>query len=423
MFCIAGVKELLLFFAQRASYDERSFQEPADADLAQSPLMTIENLNVVRWQQGQGLLVRAGCAPESIDLTRMQLPDHCYVALPSDAVRSIAVPVASEEVKHLNQALPFMLEESLLEDVDELHFAHTPMRDGSHAVAVVKRANMVQWAEELPEALGEIPWVSEALCLPWSAGQLTLVFENDWVLVRWGEAQGARIEFALLSVLLNSLGGECQVIVAYGKDQQTALAAIPEQLYDRVQWRQGGLSEALLLSDDRPAGPDLRQGPFMPRLPLQRWWNVWRRVAIALGAALMLKTGFSLADYQMLKTENVQLRQAIQTSYRRVNPKGAVVDVEKQLDRQLAEFGAGTQTRAFTPVLVDMLGAMALIEGITLMSVNYSGGRDLRINLSAPDFQSVEQVREQLGKRSLRAELENSSARNNRVAARLRVEI
>ena len=52
MFCIAGVKELLLFFAQRASYDERSFQEPADADLAQSPLMTIENLNVVRWQQG-----------------------------------------------------------------------------------------------------------------------------------------------------------------------------------------------------------------------------------------------------------------------------------------------------------------------------------------------------------------------------------
>jgi len=70
-----------------------------------------------------------------------------------------------------------------------------------------------------------------------------------------------------------------------------------------------------------------------------------------------------------------------------------------------------------------MLGAMALIEGITLMSVNYSGGRDLRINLSAPDFQSVEQVREQLGKRSLRAELENSNARNNRVVARLRVEI
>ncbi|GIR68967.1 MAG: hypothetical protein CM15mP74_02180 [Halieaceae bacterium] len=33
------------------------------------------------------------------------------------------MPVAPDEVKHLRQALPFMLEESLLEDVTELHFA------------------------------------------------------------------------------------------------------------------------------------------------------------------------------------------------------------------------------------------------------------------------------------------------------------
>jgi type II secretory pathway component PulL len=125
----------------------------------------------------------------------------------------------------------------------------------------------------------------------------------------------------------------------------------------------------------------------------------------------------------MLKAEDLRLRQAIQESYRRINPRGQVVDVEKQLNRQLAEFGAGAQTRAFTPVLVEILSAAAAVEGVALTSVNFSGGRDARINLSAPDFQSVEKLRDQLVTRSLSAELENSNARQDGVMARLRVEI
>tara|TARA_A100001388_G_C28437578_1_gene342581 strand:- start:27 stop:461 length:435 start_codon:yes stop_codon:yes gene_type:complete len=144
---------------------------------------------------------------------------------------------------------------------------------------------------------------------------------------------------------------------------------------------------------------------------------------VALGVALILKTGLSVADYQTLKAEDLQLRQAIQDSYRRINPRGAVVDVEKQLNRQLAELGAGAQHRAFTPVLVMLLGAAGAVPEITLTSVNFSGGREIRVNLSAPSFQSVEQVREQLGQRSLQASLESSNARGDGVVARLRVEI
>ena len=115
------------------------------------------------------------------------------------------------------------------------------------------------------------------------------------------------------------------------------------------------------------------------------------------------------------------MRQAIQESYRRINPRGAVVDVEKQLNRQLAEFGAGAQQTAFTPSLVKLLDAMSAVPGIALTSVNYSGGRDMRVNLSAPDFQSVERVREQLSRRLPAAELENSNARGDGVVARIRV--
>jgi type II secretion system protein L len=316
-----------------------------------------------------------------------------------------------------------MLEESLLEDVSELHFAHAPLRDGLQAVGVVKRATINEWMEEMPEPLRDLPWVTEALCLPWSADQWTLLFESESVLVRWGEAEGARVEVALLPALMESLDSGQDVVVAYGQDEAAARASIPPQFHDQMQWRQGGLSEALLLAEPVPAGPDLRQGEFAPQLPLKRWWGVWQQVAVALGVALILKTGLSVADYQTLKAEDLQLRQAIQDSYRRINPRGAVVDAEKQLNRQLAELGAGAQHRAFTPVLVTLLGAAGAVPDITLTSVNFSGGREIRVNLSAPNFQSVELVRDQLGQRSLQASLESSNARGDGVVARLRVEI
>ena len=53
------------------------------------------------------------------------------------------------------------------------------------------------------------------------------------------------------------------------------------------------------------------------------------------------------------------MRQAIQESYRRINPRGAVVDVEKQLNRQLAELAL----RA-APSLHSCLGNAIGVAGV-----------------------------------------------------------
>ena len=385
--------------------------------------MSTENVNIVRLEEGAFVLLQPGLAPAALDLETQTLSENAVVALPADRLRSLTVRVAPEEVKHLKQALPFMMEESLLDDVDALHFAHQKLDDERHAVAVIERETLAAWVAEMPDALREKPWISEALCLPWSEGHCTLVFEAEHVLIRWGLAEGARVEHALLPGLLDTLRETSSAYVAYGVDEQSARGLLPQHVNDVLQWRQGGLPEALLLADAILTAPDLRQDSFAPKLPLMRWWGVWQRVAVALGVALILKTGVSVADYQTLKTEDLQLRQAMQDSYRRVNPRGAVVDVEKQLNRQLAEFGAGGQQSAFTPSLVALLTEISKVDGIALTSVNYSGGKDMRVNLSAPDFQSVERVREQLAQRLPAAELENSNARGDGVVARIRVEL
>ena len=157
MCCTACPIALLLFFGQRASYDAVTVSSYLLTGVANPSLMNPENLNVVRWQQGQGFLLRPGHAPQSLGAGEVNLPENTCLALPSDMVRNLTVPVAPEEVKHLRRALPFMLEESLLEDVSELHFAHAPLQDGLQAVGVVKRAAINKWMEELPELLRAYP--------------------------------------------------------------------------------------------------------------------------------------------------------------------------------------------------------------------------------------------------------------------------
>ena len=384
--------------------------------------MSRENLNLVSWQAGRFVLVRPGGAEKTIVSLPDALPENTVFALPANQVRTLSVPVAPEEVRHLRQALPFMLEDSLLDDVEEVHVASRPLGHDQHAVALVRVSAMEDWVEAATETVSEIPWVSEALCLPWSEGECTLVFESDSVLLRWSESEGTRIERALLGALLEGLSLSSLSLIAYSSNQGGDAVQIPENLQSCTQWRTGGLSEALLLSEVSASRVDLRQGRFAPRLPLARWWGLWRQVAVALGVALILKIGLAVADYQTLTRENLQLRQAIQDSYRRVNPRGTVVDVEKQLNRQLAEFGAGASKSSFTPILVDTVGALARVNGVTVTSLNYSGTGAIRLNLSVPDFQSVEQVREQLRKTNLPAELESSSARGEGVVARLSIE-
>ena len=116
-----------------------------------------------------------------------------------------------------------------------------------------------------------------------------------------------------------------------------------------------------------------------------------------------------------LKSRNLELRSAIQDSYRKANPRGAVVDVEKQLNRQLSEFAGGDGVAAFTPRLVDVVTATLAHDG-RVTSVNYSAGQ-LRLNLTADNFAAVERIRQQLEQSGLKATLNIECSRRRSSSA------
>ncbi|MFV0278613.1 MAG: type II secretion system protein GspL [Parahaliea sp.] len=356
----------------------------------------------------------------------------CF-AVPSAALRLLTLEVPADEKKHLAQALPFTLEEQVAEDVDELHFAFAPLSSpfgNRYAVGLCRREDMADWQAQLADFGQLSQWLPEALLLPWREGEWCLLLEGERAVVRSGECGGFACERELLPLLLEAAlaeaesgdGQEPGALVVYGADQAADLALVPEALRARCQWRRGNLCSALLLVDALP-GLNLLQGAFAPRLPLARWWREWRLVAVVLAAVFCLQLLSTWLDYRALSRQNLELRTAREASYRQAYPQGAVVDPEKQLQRQLDALRGTGGGSGFVPLL-DRVGRVLVAEpGTRLASLNYSDrSGDMRMNLVARDYESVERVRAGINAGGLSATMESSSAQGEGVRARLRVE-
>ena len=346
------------------------------------------------------------------------------LAVPGADTRLLELPVAREERRHLDTSLPFMLEESLSEDIETLHFARQSLEAGRYAVAVSAQNAMQRWRAALGDLWDKLPWVPEPLLLPWDRGAWTLVCAADNALLRYGRAVGTRLEYPLLGPLLEGLlerETPARVLV-YGDDETRDRARLPAALRERCEWRQGGLGAALRRADDSAPLLDLRQGAYAPRLPYARWWRQTRALAALLLAALLLHALALWMDLRRLQRQDVALRGEIQALYREVNPRGAVVDAERQLRRQVAALRGGEVGTSFSALLAPLGEAVAAGSGVLLASLNYSQrSGELRLNLLAPDFAAVETLRQRLVEAGLEASLETSSRSGERVRARLRV--
>jgi general secretion pathway protein L len=354
-----------------------------------------------------------------------RLVTPCF-AVPGADVRLLTLPVTAQEKKHIGKSLPFMLEEQVATDIEALHFASMPLDKESFAVAVCALDKMPAWQALLADYPGISSWIPEPLLLPWQAGEWCIVLEDEGAIVRTGYCEGSTIEREMLPVLLASaLADETTVpatVIVYGHDQVADTALLPVDLQDKVQWRAGNLYSALMLGDSDSTTLSLLQGEFAPRLPLARWWRQWRAVAAVFAAACAMHLLATYADYRNLKSENLALRTAVQDSYRKAYPKGAMVDAEKQLRRQLDAMRGSAQTSGFVS-LIDRVGSViASRPGTTIATINYSDKSDeMRMNIVAADFEAVEQMRADINNAGLQAVMESSSAQGDRVRARLRV--
>ncbi len=340
------------------------------------------------------------------------------------------------------QAAPYLLEESLTEDVETLHFtAGAKMASGEFPLAIIARERMRQLVDWLDAAgLNNVIALPEPLLLPLktegeSAEWVALV-EDSRVVFRAGQHAGFSVEQDSFPLLLEQLLQESGSTKGEDEPQAQRLRLIghnipslslPEGIHaslDEIPSTHTLAAFAPQVQNiDKPM--NLLQVAFNRRPQLGNVFRVWRLTAALAFICLLVLMGGSISEYVQLKQRETELNAAIEnvlkTTFpdikRIVNPRA---QMKSRLNALQRNAGGGGQ---FLPVLSAVSQGLSSIPGVTLNSLNYRAGR-LDVEFDAKQLGEIDRLKQALEKNSLlKVTVQSANQDKDRVRGRLRVEM
>ncbi|AZL85986.1 type II secretion system protein GspL [Aliivibrio salmonicida] len=339
------------------------------------------------------------------------------VLLPSSDVllREVAIPEGA--ARQFSSMLPFIIEDDLAQDVDDLHIVIIKKNNKTAQIAIVEHEKMDTWITQLKDAeIHAKQWLPDVLALPYQEDGLSLVQLNDQWLIRHQEHQGAVAESSWVSVLLdgmvifaNAQKLESQSDVDEAESESTPVVVIhaysPCEIEidnAEVHIESPELVMQLLAEGAIHSKVNILTGRYRPQSSWRKHWRIWQKVILAFGLVMVAFVGQHISEVQKLEQHSVALRAESERIFREIFPAKRKIPTSSYLKSQIKneemrlQGGAGGN---------DLLGWMAELQPylakvpqVKLKSLKFDGKRDeLRLQASAADFPYFEQLTSELG--------------------------
>ena len=340
--------------------------------------------------------------------------------VPADRCSLVRVDLPEMSGSRMSQALRWAVEDSIAGDPEQQHVVPVRRaRDGRLLCLVVARSDMDEWLATLPERPARL--VPDAACLPRGEHEVVLMPLGEFVLARAGDDVFDRIEPGLLDSLvpeyMGSVGDHARLV--WLGDQ-------PPVELDRFdpESRPDGASALALLAPAALGSPgaafNLLQGEYAERdrATVARQWRLagW----LAAFAAFLLLAGV-LAEYTMLKREQLRLEQTVEARFAELFPDIAtVVRPRAQAERALAELRGGSRDR-FVQLVSAVSPLFSGAEGIEVTSISYIDGT-LDLALETSSLADMEALQRQLRAQGIDAALRDVEVLSDSTRGRIRID-
>lgn len=425
-----------------APADQRYSLWPAAAMAARVATNVLELFLPHGWPQSQGSIhwtARTGTSITSgkVD-TLEELPAHVrrHVLLvwtpPADTLLTQA-RLPTRNRRKIAQALPYALEEQLLGDPTDLHFAYQRDNEDTLAVAVTARERMQTWLQALHDArLQPTRLCPATLSLPLDVDDWALAFVDGWIWLRTAPYSGIVCRAtengppALVAAALQEARGTTQMPM-----RMTIFNAPPDFAPDK--WTVAleleiALSEQSLWEARLNATPpiNLLQGDFAPARGLRKQLRPLLPAAIIASVWLMGTFAFTVGNWWQLDRKHRSYQQAMTGLFRQAFPDAKVVlDPALQMQRNLETLQiqtGGAGSRDLLPLLASVAPVMRANPQASLRTLKYEDAR-ITLDLRLPDFEALEKIRNAMNANSkLSAEVLAANSRGSEVEGRLRIE-
>ncbi|MDM3869756.1 type II secretion system protein GspL [Porticoccus sp. W117] len=345
-----------------------------------------------------------------------------WFLLPGDKVALNQLPCSTKERRHLRKAAPYELEEQLISDVEQLHFAFTSPQDDQVTAACCDQDWLQQQLDAFQEAGLEVNhMVPEPLMLPQVENGWSLGVSGRSVVVRCGASQGFALESPLMPTALQQLSEQHEpesVLLLAANDQQLGQLQrlLPESLRERCQSRLETWPQTVLAAAEQSPVLDMRQGKFSNHLPVARWWQQWQRVAIFAAAVLLVFVVAQVVQYNQAKTQGQKIEQQIaqtvsESLSRRISGRTAerlLNSLRSELRKRRGNNGGGYQSP--TAILAEIMPVFAATQGVVPGNITFTGrSGEVRINCWAPNFDALQKIQMALEKQRYQVRFTSSA--------------
>lgn len=376
--------------------------------------------NRIHWLikiNGQEDIIASGELPNAGELTQLtekSAAREVVVFVPTSdiAIKRIKVPGSSQRAIRL--AAPYMLEETLAQDVEQLCFAFNDLKQDEQGhncfVAALERKQLEIWLQWLADAnIFCKLMIPDALALPVVPQSSSAVMLGEQVLIRLGEWQVMSFEanaWPVISQFFKGLDENEQTIHAY-----SALSEVPDEL--TIEYLPEELPLAIL-ANNHARKFNLLQGEFQVKEKRSADTMNWLWVAGVACFALILNFGLKGAELYQLSNQQEALETEIIEKYKTVFPETKRVrisTVRSQLRQKLAEVGNSEDSAGFLALLVKLEPALASVPEIKPQTLKFDGKRqEVRMQTVAKDYQYFEKLKVAFEKAGLTV---NLGAQNN----------
>ena len=381
-----------------------------------------------------GMLGEVQSGTDTAALAHAAIGRQLVVVIPGQDVMLTAATFPDTDRSHLLKALPFAIEEQLAADVDAQHLAIPDTRPDAHVVpvAVVARATMDEWLARL-RACGIEPHylLPDTLLLPVADDTWTLLLDQQCAILRQDRFSGFTVDSHMLqpwlaAAVARSAGPPQRLHIIDARNNATSDPIQPIAAFDG-EVTQEVTDEPLLALFARNFQEhdtiNLLQGHYSRRERMGPLWRPWKRVAAVFAAWVLIAMGGAAAELVYLQQQNAALRERIETVFRQAFPDVRnVVNPRVQMEQRLKEMRgtAPGSNDGFLELATRAANGVRSTPKVRLTGLNY---RDTGLDLefSAPDFETVEQLKRQIEEQGLQVEILSASASQSNVDARIRL--
>ncbi|RLQ18121.1 type II secretion system protein GspL [Vibrio sp. SBT000027] len=360
------------------------------------------------WSTSQQEVIASGelSSWEQLDeLTPYAEKRSCIALLPGSECLIKRVEIPKGAARQFDSMLPFLLEDEVAQDIEDLHLTILD-KDATHAtVCGVDR----EWLKQALDLFREANIIfrkvlPDTLAVPLEdQGISALQIDQHWLL-RQGNYQAVSISEAWLPMFLQSDW------VAAGEEEQattifsyTAMPSDDVQQQSGLEWqaKPAELVMSLLSQQALASGVNLLTGTFKTKSSFSKYWRVWQNVAIAACLLVAVIVTQQVLKVQQYEAQAQAYRMESERIFRAVLPGKQRIPTISYLKRQMNDeakkyggSGEGDSLLGWLALLPETLGQVKTIE---VESIRYDGNRsEVRLQAKSSDFQHFETARVKL---------------------------